>query len=140
MPAVISKNQLVQVKKSWDEFKQMIGLYVKGLMYAATQCSSRKTALANKTKQNDAATTEKEDDATQQAAIKKRRREEEQAEKSTRRKIIAEAKKEAKGKATSHQGSDAWPVFTLDYKHRAEIPVHKSSDFKGDGADYNAPS
>ena len=61
------------------------------------------------------------------------------AEKSTRRKIIAEAKKEAKGKATSHQGSDAWAVFTLDYKHHAEIPVHKSSDFKGDGADYNAP-
>ena len=49
LPADISKTQLLEVKKSWDEFKQMIGLYLKGSMFAATKCSPRKTALANKT-------------------------------------------------------------------------------------------
>ena len=54
LPSDISKKALIEVKKSWDEFKKMIGLYMKGLMYAATQTSSRKTALANKTKNDEA--------------------------------------------------------------------------------------
>ena len=135
----ITKKQVTEVKKAWDEFKKMIQLYIKGLMFAANQCSGRKTALANKSK-NDEQKKQKEEEAKKQADVKKRRREEDQAEKSARKKIQAEAKKEAKdNKGGSKSGSEAWPVFTLEFKHHNKIIEHKYDGFNVANVDLGHP-